>query len=75
MTHRRLCITKRRCLGLVPAYAVPGDIICVFGGSHVPFVLRPAGETFQLVGECYVHGIMQGEMPTTNVKVRDIKLV
>lgn len=46
--------------------AAVGDSICVFGGS-VPFVLRdvclsrPQKRHFRLLGECYVHGIMNGE--------------
>ncbi|KAF4636845.1 hypothetical protein G7Y89_g1239 [Cudoniella acicularis] len=52
-----------------------GDVICLIRGAQVPFVLRPvtsidpgshemaAGRRrFQLVGEAYIHGIMDGEM-------------
>jgi hypothetical protein len=38
-----------------------GDKICVLFGGEVLFILRPAGETYRLVGECYVHGLMSGE--------------
>jgi hypothetical protein len=50
----------------MPAYANEGDIICVFLGARVPFVVRPnpVGEnetqTYSLVGECYPHGMMHG---------------
>ena len=41
------------------------DVICILYGCSVPVVLREItvkGETFwQLVGECYVHGKMDGE--------------
>ena len=46
------------------------DIIAVLKGCSVPVVLRLYGELgaggyFQLVGECYVHGMMDGEaIPT-----------
>ncbi|PMD32319.1 hypothetical protein L207DRAFT_499999 [Hyaloscypha variabilis F] len=52
-----------------------GDVICLIRGAHVPFVLRPVPtgdqnpkskaprkKRFQLVGEAYIHGIMEGEM-------------
>jgi len=38
-----------------------GDICCVLFGAKVPFIIRPCGSYFRLVGECYVHGIMNGE--------------
>lgn len=38
-----------------------GDICCILFGAPVPFVLRPAGNGYRLVGEAYVHGIMKGE--------------
>lgn len=46
---------------LGPAAMKTGDLICVFFGAKVPFCLRPAGEKYLLVGECYVHGLMNGE--------------
>ena len=42
----------------------PGDEVFLLKGSSVPFVLRPRGpgrEGFFVVGDCYVHGIMDGE--------------
>lgn len=39
----------------------PGDLICVLYGGEVPFVLRPFELWFELIGECYVSGIMHGE--------------
>ena len=52
-------------IGLAPMAAQVGDIICVLYGCSVPVVLRPqsegGGQFWQLVGECYVYGIMDGE--------------
>ena len=62
---RRLVTTYGGYLGLVPAGAIVGDVIAVIMGCDVPLVLRPVmGETsrFTLIGECYVHGIMSGEV-------------
>ncbi|KAK4986681.1 hypothetical protein LTR50_005126 [Elasticomyces elasticus] len=59
--------TMKRYMGLGPKYARQGDRICVFTGSHVPFIVRPhQDQSYQLVGECYVHGIMQGEVLRMN---------
>jgi hypothetical protein len=38
-------------------------------GGKMPFCLRPWGDQFLLVGECYVHGLMTGEAITTNSTV------
>lgn len=46
---------------LGPAALEVGDVVCVLFGCKVPFCLRPIGERYLLVGECYVHGLMNGE--------------
>ncbi|KAK2603103.1 hypothetical protein N8I77_009585 [Diaporthe amygdali] len=45
---------------LGPVALEVGDIVCVLFGCKVPFCLRPMGERYLLVGECYVHGLMKG---------------
>jgi hypothetical protein len=65
---RTLFVTSRGHLGLGDEKIKEGDRVCIFLGAPVPFVLR-VNETktsdgmplHQLVGECYVHGIMYGE--------------
>lgn len=59
--HRRLFTTTKGYIGLGPRPTQGGDILCVLFGCPVPFVLQPSGERYRLVGECYVHGVMQGE--------------
>jgi hypothetical protein len=67
ISTRRYCGTTNGDMGLMPKYAAIGDIICVYPGVKVPFVVRfnPPTEdgiqTYALVGECYVHGIMRGQ--------------
>jgi hypothetical protein len=39
----------------------PGDLICLFRGGPVPFILRKRGETYRFVGGCYIHGVMEIE--------------
>ena len=58
---RRLATTHTGYLGLVPEEAHQGDCIAVIYGCNFPVVLRPRGDHFKVVGECYVNGLMDGE--------------
>jgi hypothetical protein len=69
--YRTFCVSRSGYMGLVPAQSQAGNFICVFGGHTSPFVIRNASSTthsvggserYQLVGECYVNGIMGGEI-------------
>ncbi len=61
MVGRKPLWTTEGHIGLGPGIVLPGDKVCVFYGGEVPYILRPIGDQFQLVGECYLHGIMNGE--------------
>ena len=64
---RRLIITEHDLLGLAPEMSKKRDFICILYGCSVPVVLRRMvdpvtdEEFFTFIGECYVHGIMDGE--------------
>jgi hypothetical protein len=59
---RTLIETKRGYLGLATDLLDEGDLVCVIGGAQVPLISRDrTGDTCRFVGECYVHGIMDGE--------------
>ncbi|GES66831.1 hypothetical protein ATEIFO6365_0016011900 [Aspergillus terreus] len=88
---KRFCSTTHGRLGWAPRRAQPGDLVCIFDGATVPYVLRlhenkelskwslvywasqlqrlllPPRRDLQrdvqytLVGECYVHGLMEAE--------------
>lgn len=59
---RRFCRTAEDRLGWLPYYAREGDVVCVLYGGEMPYVLRPgANGCYRLIGECYMHGIMDGE--------------
>jgi hypothetical protein len=51
--------------GLAPPDVRLGDVVCIIFGCTVPVVLREcktADDTyFEFIGECYVHGFMDGE--------------
>jgi hypothetical protein len=60
---RRYLRTGNGFVGLVPYDTKEGDIIVILYGGPVPYVLRPKPSgSYILVGECYIHGIMHGEM-------------
>ncbi|KAL8690565.1 MAG: hypothetical protein Q9218_004017 [Villophora microphyllina] len=66
---RRFALTKKGYMGLVPDGTQVGDQIALILGAPVPFVLRNSGrflnsgeiETMLLIGDAYIHGIMNGE--------------
>lgn len=59
--HRSFVVTERGYLGLGRNSMQPGDVVCVLRGGNVPFILRKKGDRYyELVGEAYVHGIMDG---------------
>lgn len=76
---RAFCITTKQRMGMVPRAAKEGDSICVFLGAQTPFVVRPAGiGKYRLVGECYVHSLMSGEIMNTpgfDKKLEEIILI
>jgi hypothetical protein len=62
MLQRRMFTTTRDGLiGLGPEALQTGDCIALCKGGKVPYVLRKVPEGYELVGESYVHGIMQSE--------------
>ena len=60
---RTLFVTSGGMLGLGPHTLSEKDTVVLFSGGNVPFVVRgdPGGD-FNFIGECYVHGIMDGEV-------------
>jgi hypothetical protein len=55
-------VSSRGYLGLGPLLLEPGNLVCIFFGANVPFILRKCQDSrYQLIGETYLHGIMDGE--------------
>ncbi len=59
--NRCLFVTTGGFLGLGPANSKLGDIVHILGGANMPIILRPFGGYFGVVGDCFIHGIMDGE--------------
>ena len=70
---RRFFTTLGGYMGIGPPGMRSGDLVCVFLGGNIPWIIRQDGHEYSLVGECYVHGIMDGEfIQTENLPVQDI---
>lgn len=56
-------INTERYMGLAPQATQPGDRICILYGRRTPYIQRPHPNksTYRLIGDAYVHGIMDGE--------------
>jgi len=67
--------TTNNYMGLAPVGSMPGDAICVVQGCSIPLVMRPKGDHWILIGESYVHGIMDGEAMDMNyIESRNIAI-
>lgn len=62
--HRRFCRTRNGRIGWVPNVAEAGDCICLFDDMEFPYAVRERGVVggYALVGECYISGLMPGEV-------------
>jgi Heterokaryon incompatibility protein (HET) len=62
LQFRTLFVTQTGYLGLGPLTMQPNDMVCVLLGCSIPVVIRiEAPNRHVLIGECYMHGIMDGE--------------
>ncbi|KAF2107901.1 heterokaryon incompatibility protein-domain-containing protein [Lophiotrema nucula] len=61
---KRLVHTQDGRIGIVPRITKVDDVCCIILGSSVPFILRPipGSSHYLLVGECYIHNVMRGEI-------------
>jgi hypothetical protein len=72
-----LFVTEKGYLGMASVTLEVGDEAWALAGGHVPLILRPtgtSGDEFQLVGEAYIHGVMQGEA-VSDVQEGDLREV
>lgn len=69
-------------MGIVPKCSERGDVVCVLFGAQVPFVMREVrdgqsngGKRYQLVGECYLHDMMDGQVFELGDESGDFEIV
>ena len=63
-TSRSWLSLETHTIALGPKTARMGDFVVILNGSRVPCVVREKGRFFELVGQCYVDGMMYGEVCT-----------
>jgi hypothetical protein len=54
----KVCVTTKGYIGIVPGRAEKGALIAVLQSGAVPFVIEKIKGSHQLIGECYIHGVM-----------------
>ncbi|PVH84100.1 hypothetical protein DL98DRAFT_652138 [Cadophora sp. DSE1049] len=59
---RRLITTTNGYLGTAPEAALEGDFLAILYGCSYPVVVRPSGDSYLLIGESYIDGVMGGEL-------------
>jgi hypothetical protein len=72
---RYFAVTEKRRLSLVPMAAVMGDSVALLAGASVPIVLRRCIDGYKVIGDAYVHGIMDGEAWPIEGELEEIVLV
>ncbi|KAH7089264.1 heterokaryon incompatibility protein-domain-containing protein [Paraphoma chrysanthemicola] len=79
MKEQRLFMTADGRLGRGPSTIQPGDSICIFSFARTAHILRRSpnttAETYALIGEAYVHGMMNGEIEDLDIEEQDVVLV
>lgn len=69
---RRFCWTKFGRMGLAPAAAQTGDLLYVlWGGQMVHVLRRNEVDSYTYIGECYLHGVMNGELVVDEVAANE----
>jgi hypothetical protein len=74
--YRRFAIDSKGNMCIVPFSAEQNDKIVVISGLSIPLVIREkvAGE-FEIIGECYLHGYMDGEALNGDGRTKFTQLV
>lgn len=60
--YRKLFVTREGYIGLGPQAMQAGVLCCILFGARLPYILRRVCGRYVLVGESYIHGVMQGEI-------------
>ena len=72
---RKFFRSEKGYIGWVPQAAQEGDLLCLFENCWLPFAIRPGPKGYRLIGEAYVHGVMDEQpghvlqTPFTTIKL------
>lgn len=55
-------VTEKGYLGIGPEATQPGDVVSIFAGARSPYIMRPIGKHYALLGDSFVMGLMHGEL-------------
>jgi hypothetical protein len=72
---RTLFGTRTGRVGIGPYSMRSSDLVVILKGGQTPYILRKKNDHHVLVGECYVHGIMQGEAFGIDVPLETFAIV
>jgi hypothetical protein len=56
--YKQFCVTGAGYFCLVPNIALPTDATAIVKGIDLPVILRPVGDHYIYIGQCYIHGMM-----------------
>jgi hypothetical protein len=74
----RVFVTERGYMGLGPLSTFAGDDVAVLHGGKTPYILLSRDRdsaAFHLLGETFIHGLMEGEAFQEGVQAKVIELV
>jgi hypothetical protein len=72
--RRRLVLTDKNYLGLTAERVERGDQVVILMGGQLPFILHKVDDHYMLIGEAYVHGIMDGEALIDQAKTEEFEI-
>jgi hypothetical protein len=72
---RKFCTTTHGYMGWVPAAAQAGDSFYFFEDYKLPFVLRSCGGRYKLVGDAYLHGLIDNQFVIRYMRKQEVIIV
>jgi hypothetical protein len=76
MLHRAPFITNDGRIGIGLVTVNTDDAVFILSGFDAPFIFRKIDTgQYRLIGECYLHGVMDGEAVTDDVVLETLEVV
>jgi hypothetical protein len=74
--NRRFFETERGLFGWAMDGVQEGDELCVFYGGKYPFVISSVEDgKYRIVGDCYIHGFMDGEALSEDFEEKELLII